>query len=320
LNRLLSLILLGLCVAPPVFAQSYPNRPIKLVIPFPAGGASDVLGRIVADRLTTSLGQSVIVDNRGGAGGNLGADQVAKSPADGYTLLVCSSGTHAINVSLYASFPYDAERDFAPVSLFAIVPNILVVHPSVPVDTAQAFIAYAKERPNKLNYGSIGNGSSQHLAGAYFEMVTGVKMQHVPYKGIPQAIADLVVGDTQLGFQLIPNVVAQIKAGQLRPIAVTTAQRSSTLPDVPTMAEEGVQNYETFGWFGLMAPARTPPEVVARLHAAVVEGLQRPDTKARFAELGAEPVGSSPTEFAAFIHAEIPKWRDIVKASGAHID
>jgi tripartite-type tricarboxylate transporter receptor subunit TctC len=304
----------------PAAAESYPSRPIRLVIPFPAGGASDVLGRIVADRMAAVLGQGLIVDNRSGAGGNLGADLVAKAPPDGYTILLCSSGTHAINVSLYEAFPYDAEKDFAPISLFAIVPNILVVHPSLPVHSATEFIAYAKAHPGQLNYGSIGNGSSQHLAGAYFEMATGVRLQHVPYRGIPQMMADLLAGDLQLSFQLIPNVVEQVKAGQLRPIAVTSSARSSALPAVPTMAEAGVANYETAGWFGLMAPAQTPSAIVETLHHALVQGLARADTRARFAELGAEPVGSSPDEFARFIHAEIPKWRVIVKASGAHID
>ena len=301
-------------------AQPYPSKPVRIVVPFPAGGTTDILAREVAQRLTQTLGQPFVVDNRPGAGGNIGAELVAKSPADGYTFLMGTVGTHAINASLYSRMPYDHVRDFAPVILVAGVPNVLVVNPSVPVHSVQELIAYAKANPGKLNFASSGNGTSIHLAGELFKVMTGVQMSHVPYKGSAPALADLVGGQVQLMFDNLPSSLQLIKGGKLRPLAVTSAQRSSALPDLPTVAEAGLPGFEATSWFGLLAPAGTPPDVIAKVNGEVATWLASPEAKDKLASLGAIAAGGSPEDFAHHIAAETAKWQKVVKASGARVE
>jgi tripartite-type tricarboxylate transporter receptor subunit TctC len=304
----------------PATAQSYPTKAVRIICPFPSGGASDVTIRIVAERLTAAMGEPFVIDNRSGAGGNLGTEIAAHATPDGYTLLLGTSGTHAINKTLYRSLPFDPEADFAPIALYTIIPNILVVNKKFPAANVKEFIAYAKANPGKVHYGSIGNGSSQHLAGTQFETITGVQLVHIPYRGAPQGIADLLSGQIEAMFQLLPNIAEQVRAGEVKALAVTSSKRSTALPDVPTMAEAGVANYETAGWFGLLAPAKTPVAIVDQLNREIVKVMQIPELRARFAELGAEPVSTTPAEFAKFIHDELKNWATIVKASGAQLD
>jgi tripartite-type tricarboxylate transporter receptor subunit TctC len=301
-------------------AQSYPTKPIRLIVTFTAGGAIDVLSRLLADQLSARLGERVVVEDRAGMGGTLGADVVAKAPPDGYTLVTASAASHAINKALFRRIPYDPEKDFTPVSMFAVVPTVLVVNPTLPVHTVDEFIAEAKRRPGQINYASIGNGSSQHLAGAYFELKAGVQLQHVPYKEVGSITKDLVSNDVQAGFLFISNVLSVIQADQVRALAVTSRTRVPALPDLPTMIEAGLPDYEYVNWFGVMGPAGLPPEIVERLHQAIAAACRNPELRKRFADLGAVPVGDNPATFARFVHDEIPKWATIVKASGARID
>ena len=312
-----AMVTLGVATAS---AQNYPNRPVRLVVTFPAGGAIDVLSRILADRLSTQLGERVVVDNRAGMGGTLGADVTAKAAPDGYTLVTASAASHAINKALFRNIPYDPERDFTPVSMIATLPTVLVVHPSLPARTVADFIAEAKRRPGGINYASIGNGSSQHLAGAYFELKAGVQLQHVPYKTAPSIATDLAANEVQGGFLFISNIIAFIQGGQVRPLAVTSRARMPALPTVPTMIEAGLPDYEYSNWFGVMGPAGLPRDIVERLHREIVTACREPDLQRRFTELGAIVVGDDPQTFGRFVHAEIPKWAEIVKASGAQID
>ena len=300
--------------------QAYPAKPVRIVVPFPAGGTTDILAREVAARLSQTLGQPVVVDNRPGAGGNIGAELVAKSPADGYTFLMGTVGTHAINASLYSKLPYDHVRDFAPVILVAGVPNVLEVNPSVPVNSVQELIAYAKANPGKLNFASSGSGTSIHLAGELFKVMTGVQMAHVPYKGSAPALADLAGGQVQLMFDNLPSSLQLIKGGKLRALAVTSAQRSSALPDLPTVAEAGLPGFEATSWFGLLAPAGTPPEVVARINGEVAKWLASPEAKDKLAAQGAIAAGGSADDFTRHIAAETAKWQKVVKESGAKVE
>jgi tripartite-type tricarboxylate transporter receptor subunit TctC len=298
----------------------YPSKPIRMVVPFPAGGTTDLLARAAAQKLTESTGQPVVVDNRPGAGGNIGAELVAKAPADGYTLLMGTVGTHAINPGLYAKMPYDHVKDFAPVILVAGVPNVLVVNPALPVNSVQELIAYGRANPGKLNFASSGSGTSIHLSAELFKTMTGVQMAHVPYKGSAPALQDLVGGQVQLMFDNLPSSLALIKGGKLRALAVTSAQRSSALPDVPTVAEAGVPGFEASSWFGLLAPAGTPPEVIAKLNGEVARWLATPEAKEKLAAQGAIAAGQSPEDFARHIAAETAKWQKVVKESGAKVD
>jgi len=318
-------LLLGLAVlllaTPPAFAQgNYPTRPIRLVVPFPAAGTTDILARAVAQHLSVVFGQQVVVDNRPGAGGNIGSDLVAKAAPDGYTLLMGTVGTHAINPSLYSRMPYDAVKDFSPVILVAGVPNVLEVNPSLPVKSVQELIAYAKTNPGKLNFASSGSGTSIHLSGELFKTMTGVQMTHVPYKGSAPALTDLVGGQVQLMFDNLPSSIAFIKAGKLRALAVTTLTRSSALPDVPTIAESGVPGFDASSWFGVLAPAGTPHEVVAKLNAEIAKWLATPEAKEKLASQGAIAFGGSPEDFARHIATESTKWAKVVKESGAKVD
>ena len=306
--------------APPVSAQAFPAKPARIVVPFPAGGPLDTTARAIAQKLSEAWGQSVVVENKPGAGGNIGADLVAKSPADGYTVVMGALSTHAVNPSLYAKMPYDAQRDFVPITLVAITPNVLVVNPTLPVHSVKELIAYAKANPGKLSFGSGSNGSAGHLAGELFKVDAGVDMVHIPFKGGAPATQALLAGDTQLMFDNLANAMPQVKAGKLRALAVTTAQRSKLAPELPTMAEAGLPGFDISTWFGLLAPAGTPPEVVARWNADVTRILSAPDMRERLAGQGAEAAPTTPAAFAQFIAAELAKYARIVKASGAKVD
>jgi tripartite-type tricarboxylate transporter receptor subunit TctC len=310
----------GLVLAPAAGAEPFPAKPARLVVPFPPGGPLDATGRAIAQKLTEAWGQSVIVENKPGAGGNIGADYVAKSPADGYTIVMGALSTHAVNPSLYPKMPYDAKKDFAPITLVAITPNVLVVNPSLPVHSVKELIAYAKANPGKLSFGSGSIGSAGHLAGELFKVDAGVDMVHVPYKGAAPAMQALLAGDTQLMFDNLASAMSQVKAGKLRALAVTTAQRSKLAPDLPTMAEAGVPGFDISTWFGLLAPAGTPPEVVAKWNADVTKILTASDMRERLASQGAEAAPDTPAEFARFIDEELVKYAKIVKASGAKVD
>lgn len=321
LNRRQLLALSTMAISLPAFSQAgYPSKPITVLVPFAAGGTTDILGRLVARHLATRLGGTVIVDNKPGAGGGVGAGMVAKAAGDGHTLLMGTIGTHAINQYLYKKMAYDPSKDFAPVSLVAMVPNVLVVHPSLPVKSVKELIAYAKANPNKVTYGSAGNGTSIHLCGAMFEQMAQVAMQHVPYRGSAPAIADLLGGQTSCMFDNLPSAMPHIKSGGLRAIAITTAKRSTTLPDLPSIAESGVPGYDASSWFGLWAPVATPAALVARLNTEVNTILSQADVKQVLKEQGAEAAPDTPEQFAAFIQAEAGKWSKVVKAANVQLD
>jgi tripartite-type tricarboxylate transporter receptor subunit TctC len=312
---------LAILVGPgPAHAQAFPNKPVRLVVPFPPGGPLDTVGRALAQKLTEAWGQSVIVDNRPGAGGNIGADLVAKAAPDGYTVVMGALSTHAVNPSLYAKMPYDAIKDFAPITLVAITPNVLVVNPSLPVNSVRELVAYAKANPGKLAFGSGSNGSAGHLAGELFKADTGTDLLHVPFKGAAPAMQALLSGDIQLMFDNLASASAQVKAGKLKALAVTTARRSPLAPDLPTMAESGVPGFDISTWFGLLAPAGTPPEIVGRWNAEVGRILRTPEMRERLTAMGAEPAPDTPAEFAQFIASEAAKYARIVKVSGAKPD
>jgi tripartite-type tricarboxylate transporter receptor subunit TctC len=304
-----------------VSAQSYPTRPIRLVVPYPPGGPLDITARAIGQKLSEAWNQPVVVDNRAGAGGNIGADLVAKSAPDGYTLLMGAVATHAINPTLYSKIPYDALKDFAPVALVAQVPNILVVNPAVPAKTVRELIDLARARPGYLNFGSGSTGSTGHLAGELFKTMAGVQMVHIPYKGSAPAMADLLAGQVQLMFDNLASALPNVKAGKLRALAVTTLARSPAMPDLPTIAESGLPGFDLSTWFGLMVPAGTPPEIVAKLNAEIVRALNMKDMRERLEKMGAEPpVNNTPEHFAAFIRSEATKYAKVVKDSGARVD
>ncbi|MCS0503278.1 Bug family tripartite tricarboxylate transporter substrate binding protein [Ancylobacter mangrovi] len=302
--------------AAPVHAADYPTQPIKLVVPFAPGGSVDTVSRIVGQELTKELGQSIVVENRAGAGGNIGFEAVAAAAPDGYTLLMASSPL-AVNVSLYKKLGYDPVKSFAPISLVALQPNVLVVNPELPVKSVAELIAYAKANPGKLNFGSSGLGASQHLAGELFKRRTGVDMVHVAYRGGGPAMTDLVAGRIQLMFETIPSAMPYISSGQLLPLAVTVDKRSAQLPDVPTMAEAGVTDFVARGWLGMAAPAGTPQPIIDKLNAAVVKALAEPAVAKRLTELGLVVQGTSPAEFASFLDSEIASFHTLI--TEAHI-
>ncbi len=307
-------MLFGLAAGPAAAQGTYPNKPIRLVVTFPSGGAPDILARLFSER--AQLGQPIVVDNRAGAGGNIGADIVAKSPPDGYTLVIGTVGTHSINGALYSKMPYDMVKDFAPVGHIASAPNLLVVTNELPVKTVAELIAYMKANPNKLSFGSPGIGSSVHVSGELFKSMTGTQMTHVPYKGRQFAIPDLVGGQIQLMFDNMPSALPMAREGKIRAIAQTTLKRSPAAPDVPTVAET-LPGFEATTWFAMFAPAGTPPEIVARLNAEMKRVFELPDVQDKLKGIGLEPWLSTPDELAKYQAAEIVKWAKVVKDSGA---
>ncbi len=313
-------------IANTTLAQTaWPTKPVKIVVPFAPGGTTDILARAVAPELTKAFGQTFIVDNRAGAGGNVGADIVAKSPADGYTLLMGTVGTHGINKSLYSKMPFDPQKDFAPITLVAGVPNVMVMNAdkakTLGINNVLDFIKYAKAHPGQLNMASSGNGTSIHLAGELFKSMTGTFMTHIPYSGSGPAMMGMVSGNVDVMFDNLPSSMAQIKSGRLKAFAVTSSQRSGAMPELPTIEEAGqLKGFEASSWFGLLAPAGTPADVVLKLQQATASALNSPAIKEKLLAQGAIPSGNSPQAFAALIDAEIRKWAPVVKASGARVD
>ena len=303
----------------PAWAQQYPARPIRLIVPFPPGGGTDTMARVVAPKLSEFLGQQVVAENRGGAGGTIGSEMVAKSKPDGYTLMLATI-SNAIGASLYTRLNYDLVRDFATITQLATTPHILVVHPSVPVKSVKEFTALAKAKPGDLAYSSSGAGSAAHLAGELFNSLTGVKTTHVPYKGGGPSMIALVGGEVSLAFATMPSAIGYVRSGRLRGLAVTTDKRSPSTPELPTIAESGVAGYEAGSWYGLSAPAGTSKEIVNRLHAETIKVLALPDVKERLFNAGFEIVTSTPEQFAAFTRTEIQKWGKIVKSAGLKAD
>jgi tripartite-type tricarboxylate transporter receptor subunit TctC len=306
-------------------AAPWPNKPVRIVVPFAPGGTTDILARVLAPELSKTLGQSFVVDNRAGAGGNIGAEVVAKSPGDGYTLLMGTVGTHGINKSLYARLPYDPQKDFAPITLVAGVPNVMVMNTKraqeLGINSVADFVKYAKANPGKLNMASSGNGTSIHLAGELFKSRTGIFMTHIPYRGSGPAMTDMLAGEMDVMFDNLPSAMPHIQAGTLKAFAVTSAVRSSVLPDVPTEAEAArLPGFEASSWFGLLAPAGTPADVVNRLQQETAKALNLPAVKERLVAQGAIPSGNTPQDFTRQIDAEITKWAAVVKASGARVD
>ena len=321
LNRRALLVALGaLLFGGTATAQDYPSRPVKIVVPFPAGGSNDIIARILAQKLNERTGQPFLIENRGGAGGNIGADAVATSEPDGYTLLLTAPPPLTINAALYKSLPYDPAKAFAPVSLVASVPIVLAVNPSVEANNVMELIALAKAKPGTLNFGSSGNGSTNHLAGELLKSMTGINIVHLPYRGAAPAMNDLIAGHIPMMFDNIPAVLPQVQAKAIKAIAVAGAQRATALPDVPTVAESGVPGFEASAWFGLVAPAKTPAPVLAKLEGEVDAILKMPDVQKRFTELGAEPAGISGAAFGRFLANETAKWTKIIQSSGATIN
>ncbi|KJK26150.1 LacI family transcriptional regulator [Burkholderiaceae bacterium 16] len=310
---------LGL-VQPALAEAAYPAKVIRLVVPFPPGGSTDTLARLLAEQLKEELGQSVVVENKAGAGGNIGGDAVAKAAPDGYTLLLAAAGATVINPSLYARMSYDPVRDLAPVTMLAREHNLMVVNPSIPARNLKEFIAYAKTRPGPLSFGSPGNGSPAQLAGELLNQSAGIKLQHVPYKGSGPAVADLIAGHITMMIDNMPALLPYVQSGRLRALAVASDKRASALPDVPTVEEAGLKGYVVTAWKGLMAPAGTPRPIIARLHDATAKILARPQMHKRLVDLGAEPVGNTPEQFAAQIRSDTAWWAALVKSTGTTLD
>jgi tripartite-type tricarboxylate transporter receptor subunit TctC len=301
-------------------AQDWPNKPIRYIVPFAPGGATDMLGRMVGVGLSSRLGQPVVIDNKAGQGGSVGSAELAKAKPDGYTLGGGTISSHALNVTLYPKLSYDPTKDFAPITMLASLPNVLVVHPSLNVKTVAELITLLKANPNKYSFGSSGNGTSQHISGEMFKIMTGTQITHVPYRGSGPMMIDLLAGTTQLSFENSNTALPQVAAGKLRALAVTSAKRSKAAPEIPTMQEAGLAGYDISSWQAMFAPAGTPPAIVQRLHAEVVEILKQPENVKKLAELGLEPGGGKPEELAALIAAEIPRLGNVVRQSGAKVD
>ena len=314
------LLAAALAAAPLAAWAAFPERPLRLVVPFPAGGAADLMARGLAQHLGEQLGQQVVIDNRGGAGGTVACEIVARAPADGYTLLFGTMGTQAINPALYSKLRYDPLKDFAPIALTHITPRVLVVGPSVKARNVGELIALARAKAGQLTYGSAGNGSSSHLSGALFESLAGVDLVHVPYKGSAPLLTDLLAGRVDATFDSFTVYEEHIKSGRVRALAVTSRTRMAALPQVPTLAEAGLPGYEVSNWLGVLAPAGTPKEIVTALHAAVIRAVADAGMKRQLTALGIEPAASTPDEFSALIRSEIPKWARLVKASGAMVE
>jgi len=301
------------------FAQDYPSKPIRFIVVFSPGGSTDILGRAIGQKLSESWSQPVVIDNRPGGGGVIGTEMAAKAEPDGYTILMVSA-SHAFNPSIYSKLPYDSIKDFVPVTNAAYVPNVILVHPSVPAKSLQELIALAKAKPGELNFSSAGKGSAIHLATELFMMMTGIKMTHIPYKGGGQAVVDLMGGQVHLMFANLASSYSYVKSGKLRALAVTTSKRCPVYPDIPTVAEAGVPGYEFISWFGVLTPAKTPKLVVTKLNNEIVKILRKPDMMDRLQKIGMEIIADTPEQFAAFINAEMIKWAKVIKESGAQIN
>jgi len=317
--RLIALVLCSIFVSAAGAQEAYPSRPVKFILPFPPGGGTDILGRVIAEQLSANLGQPVVTENRGGAGGNVGAEAAAHSAPDGYTIVLVAPSL-AISKTLYSKLNYDPVKDFAPISLVATVPNVMITNPAVEAKNLQEFIELARSRPGAMNYGSGGAGTSNHLAGELFNIVTGTKLVHVPYKGVNLAMQGVLAGEIQLVFIGIPAALPHIKAGKLRALALVAPQRSPALPEVPTVAEAGLKDFEVTTWYGILAPAGTPRPIVSRLNAELVKIMHTPDVKERLASMATDPLTSTPEEFAAYLKQEIAKWGDVVRKSNLKAD
>jgi tripartite-type tricarboxylate transporter receptor subunit TctC len=318
LARLIALVLSTIVMAAAA-QEPYPSRPVRFILPFPPGGGTDILGRVIAERLSASLGQPVVTEYRGGAGGNVGAEAAAHSAPDGYTIVLVAPSL-TISSSLYSKLNYDPVKDFAPISLVATVPNVMLTNPSVEARTLQEFIALARSRPGAMNYGSGGAGTSNHLAGELFNIVTGAKLVHVPYKGVNLAMQGVLAGEIHLVFIGIPAALPHIKAGRLRALAIVAPQRAPALPEVPTASEAGLKDFEVTTWYGVLAPAGTPRPIVSRLNAELVKIMHAPDVKERLAGMATDPLTSTPEEFAAYLKQEIAKWGDVVRKANLKAD
>ncbi|MFL6574225.1 MAG: Bug family tripartite tricarboxylate transporter substrate binding protein [Burkholderiales bacterium] len=317
--RLIALVLCSIFVSAAGAQEAYPSRPVRFILPFPPGGGTDILGRLIAERLSANLGQPVVTENRGGAGGNVGAEAAAHSAPDGYTIVLVAPSL-AISPSLYSKLNYDPVKDFAPISLVATVPNVMITDPSVEAKNLQEFIALARSRPGQMNFGSGGSGTSNHLAGELFNIVTGAKLVHVPYKGVNLAMQDVLSGRVQLVFIGIPAALPHIKSGRLRALAVVAPQRSPALAEVPTSEEAGLKDFEVTTWYGVLAPSGTPRPIVTRLNSELGKIMHTPDMKERLAGLATDPHTSTPEEFAAYLKQEIAKWGDVVRKANLKAD
>lgn len=304
------------CIVGDAVAQTYPSRPIRFVVAMSPGGVTDILARLVGQKMSDNLGQAVVVENRAGASGIIGTEYTAKAPPDGYTIQMAQISTHAINVSLYGKLPYDPVKDFAPVTQVTALIGWLLAHPSFPANSVQELVALAKAKPGQINFATGGNGTTLHLAGELLKTMAGINIVHVPYNGA-KFLPEVIGGQVPVCFDNIPSSIAFVKSGKLKALAVITAKRSSTVPDLPTIAESGVPGFDVASWLGVVAPAKTPRETVGKLNTEIVKVLKTPEVRQRFFELGAEPVGNSPEEFGAYIQAEIVKWAKVVKESGA---
>jgi tripartite-type tricarboxylate transporter receptor subunit TctC len=317
---LIRFFLFSVFVVNVAIAQPFPSKPARMIVPYPPGGSADILARAIGAKVGEGLGQPVVIDNRPGAGTIIGTEATAKSAPDGYTFMLGTVSSHAINPALNARLPFDPVKDFTPLSLVASIPFVMIVHPSVPARSVQEFVALAKSKPGQLNYSSAGNGTSNHLAGELLKSMAGVDLVHVPYKGSAPALNDLIAGQVSLMFDLVLTAAPHIKSGAVRGLAVTGTQRSAVLPELPTVAETGLPGYEVSAWFGIFAPAGVPQPVAKRLNAEFVKVMQQPDLKQRLASLGADPLTSTPEEFSTYLRSEIDKWAKVVKASGMKVD
>ncbi|MSQ62233.1 MAG: tripartite tricarboxylate transporter substrate binding protein [Betaproteobacteria bacterium] len=311
---------LVLAISATVQAQAWPSKPIRYIVIFAPGGTTDILARLIAPKLSDALGQPVVVENRPGAGGNNGAEMIAKAAPDGYTIGSGTVSSHAINATLYSKLPYDPAKDFAPITMLATLPNMLIVHPSLGVNNVAELIALLKANPNKYSFGSAGNGTSQHMSGEMFKTITGTSMQHIPYKGSGPMIPDLLAGTIAMSFENITTAYPPVKQGRLKALAVTTQKRSFVAPDVPTMQEAGLAGYDITSWQALFAPAGVPKEIIARLHAETAKALKAPDVAKRLEDLGLDAGGMSPEELGALVRSDIPRLGKVVRDSGARID
>jgi tripartite-type tricarboxylate transporter receptor subunit TctC len=319
MNFLLRLLILSL-FAVTGFAQPYPSKPVKIVVPYPPGGTTDILARLIGARLAEALGQSFLIENRPGASGSIGSQAVAKSPADGYTLLMGTASTHGVNSALQKALPYDAVKDFAPITVVGGTPNVILVNPELQAKSLAELLALAKSQPGKLNFGSTSLGGTPHMSAELLKMMTGIDIVHVPYKGAGPMLSDLIGGQVQIGFDNLPSSTGHIRSGKVRALAVTTPKRWPGSPEIPTVAESGVPGYEVSGWFGLLAPAGTPKTAIDTLYRAISTALKQPELQKQMLDLGAEPGGNPPEDFARQIAAEIEKWRKVVAATGVKVE